>query len=284
MDLPYLSTTGSRAEIGFVDETASNSRPQTITASGSTNTKGSWVEIFGGSTLAVASNSYGMLVSVCPFSASTRDFLIDIGIGGAGSEQVLVSNLIASVTATNNTWCHHIYIPIGIAIGTRVSVRCQSTAASATCMVQILLLSGGFIGHTSCRRCQTLGAATGDSGGTQIDAGGTAGTKGSYVQIPSSTTTDLAGRQLLIGVGNVANGGRVTANFLLDVAIGGAGSEQVVLSNLHINTGANGVPLPTLIGPIPVSIPQGSQLSARCNSSTIDATDRLLDIVYYVFG
>ena len=66
--------------------------------------------------------------------------------------------------------------------------------------------------------------------GSTIDAGGTANTKGSYTQMVASTSRDYCALAWCMDSLNVTPAN--TANFLVDVAIGGAGSEQVIVSNL----------------------------------------------------
>lgn len=279
MDLPRLFSTGSRALTGDVDGTAANAKPEPNTADASANTDGSWVETFSSTPF----DAFGMLVSLCA-ETTNADRLVDIGIGAGGSEIVLVEDLPACRT-TSMTWCDHAYLPIKIKEGSRLAHRSRATTGSATTLVGMTLLGGGFVGrHGGHSLCTTFGANGADSGGTQIDPGGTAGTKGSWVQIPSSTTTTQMTRAIMVGVGNVANTSRASNNWLVDIGIGGAGSEQVILSNLHCHAEVSGIVTPRFFGPIPVSVAIGSQFSARCVCSITDATDRLLDVIIYAFS
>lgn len=278
MDFPALAISGAKSITGDIDATAANARPESD-QSGTANNKGSWVETFASTEM----DSFGINVSIGATLSANSDRLVDIGIGAASSEQVIIGNIVTH--NLGDIMVRHMFFPLKIPQGSRVAHRSQATSTNQNTLVGISLVGGGFVGHhASCGACQTLGAVTGDSGGTSIDPGGTAGTKGSWVQVPSSTTTSFPGRWLMIGIGNQNNAARAVANWLLDVAIGGSGSEQTIIGDLHLRSEVNQGISPVTIGPIPLAIPQGSQLSARASCSITDATDRLFDIVFYVLG
>lgn len=279
MDFPALIPTGSICTTGDVNGTASTARPEDNQSSASANTKGSWVETFASTPF----QAFGIIVSVAPNLNANSDRLVDIGIGAAGSELVLIADLAAPNVGDVNVY--HAFFPIRIPANVRLSHRSAASTGSQGTMVGMHLCGGGWVGgHSSCSRVETLGAVSADSGGTGIDPGGTAGTKGSWVQVPSATTTSFPYRWLGIGINNQVNVNRATANWLMDVAIGGAGSEQIILENLHLHSETNGMVAPMFWGPHPVSIPEGSQLSVRANCSSIDAADRTFDVILYGVG
>ena len=124
------------------------------------------------------------------------------------------------------------------------------------------------------------GADTSDSGGMAVDPGGTVDTKGAYSELAASTTYPI--KQLMLVIGGRGNTTQLTQRVLIDVAIGGAGSEQIVFPD--IGYGANvgtdlGIPL--VVGPYPVDIPAGTRLAVRAQSSINNATDRLFDACLY---
>lgn len=276
MDFPNLLPSGGKATTGDVNATASLARPEDNTSNASANTKGSWTECF-------ASTPYpalGINVSIAPSLNANTDRLVDIGIGAGGSELVIIADLPAPNIA--DRCLYHAFFPLMIPEGSRLSHRSASTTGSQGTLVGMTLIAGGFIGqHASAQVCTTLGAVSADSGGTSIDPGGTAGTKGSWVQVPSSTVTTSPFRWLGIGIQNQVNAARVTANWLMDVAIGGSGAEQIILENLHLHSETNGEVLPWFIGPFPMYVPESSQLSVRASCSITDATDRLFDVILY---
>lgn len=93
--------------------------------------KGSWVQ----AVAALAQDTFRLLICINSntASAASRNSVVDIGIGGSGSEIVLIPDLIAG-NATNyaaggqGIWY---YFPVAIPAGTRVAVRAQGTVATA---------------------------------------------------------------------------------------------------------------------------------------------------------
>lgn len=257
--------------------TSASSTGVAVTASGSTNTKGSWAELIA----STARDAVGLIVNIGRGHTATADFLVDIGIGAASSETVLVPNLKGD-NGSNTLGPGQIFLPIGIPAGTRISARCQSTSASAVSRIQVVTMYGSWLTAPPLGRVTDYGTATGDSGGVSIDPGGSANTKGSWAQITASTTNPI--RSMLVAVGNQNNSSRGAAtDWLLDVGIGGSGSEQVIVADWHVEVATSDDNLePHYLGPIPVNIPAGTRLAARSQASNIlDATDRLFDVIAY---
>jgi hypothetical protein len=72
--------------------------------------------------------------------------------------------------------------------------------------------------------------------------------------------------------------------FLLNIAVGATGSEQIILENipcaLHTNTAVYGT---TFIGPIPVHIPANTQIQARyqISNATAGSSRPVIDLTLY---
>ena len=250
----------------------------TVTA-GALNTKGSWAE------LAAATALAGDLLIVQPGACSAAaDYLVDIGIGAAGSEQTIVSNLLICAGKGPGAWfgCP-IVLPISIPAGTRLAARAQATTASATLTLIAHALARGWLDGAPLSRVATYGAATADSGGTSIDPGGSANTKGAWTQLASATSADH--RALLLALGNQANTVRTAGSWLVDIGIGAAGSEQTIVSNLFIRGDSSNDCVSTAMTlPLPIAIPAGTRLAVRAQSDITNATDRLFDAVLYGVG
>jgi hypothetical protein len=126
-------------------------------------------------------------------------------------------------------------------------------------------------------RCTTYGAATGDSGAVSVDPGGSANTEGSYSEITAGTTHNI--KSLLIVVGTAGNGALSAANWLIDIATGTGGSEQILIPNLCMGAALQSdFMIPAVFGPFVVDIASGTRLAARAQCSITDATDRLFDM------
>ena len=249
-----------------------------INSNASANTKGSY-ELIVSST----QHAYDMLsVTFSPNTLATRDFLCDIAIGAAASETIIINNLAYSAS-TN--WVPQQYLfPIHVPAGTRISARTQCSTGSSNHELFFHGYATAFDGYAGCTSVETWGAVTGDSGGTSIDPGGTAGVVGAYSPLVTSTTFDV--KWLMVAFGNQAQASRATTVGDLDISVGAGGSEQIIVPGIRFMT--NGTPdevLPHTFGPVPVDIPAGSRVAARCvNYSTNASPARLIDLIVYGIG
>lgn len=116
------------------------------------------------------------------------------------------------------------------------------------------------------QRFENAGANTTITGGTVITAAGSANTKGSYTELIASTAFHAHGITVNINNPTVSVSGD---DFLIDIGIGAA-TEEVLISNLHFGHHANAQIAHTVY--VPISVPAGSRLSARCQCETLSAT------------
>ena len=137
------------AGVGRLEEagiaTGSSSATQ-VDPGGTANTKGSWTEL-------VASTVSPWLGFVPIFGSNKNNvetaatFRVDIGVGAAGSEQVVAPNLMVRGDAAMDVKMPYCYPPIWqpIPAGSRIAARAQSQTTDATDrLVQVAL--EGFVG------------------------------------------------------------------------------------------------------------------------------------------
>jgi hypothetical protein len=241
-----------------------NSRPYvTATASATPNTKGSWVEIITTSAFEAEGILIASQVQIAT-AATDSSMLLDIGLGAIGSERVLVSNIPYGHT----WWGQRQFFPIRIPSGERVAVRVQSAIASKADDFTCELVGGSGNAPLQCGGvATTYGASTATSNGVALTDGGVANVKNSWTQITSSTTRPIRWLVPVLG-GTPANTNFVVDNCLVDIGIGGAGSEAVLLPNLPVSNSA-GEDLRSMSSPYPiaVNVPAGTRLSARFQQS-----------------
>ncbi len=210
----------------------------TVTASGTAHTKGSWVEL----DASTSQDTYLLGVSLYDtfVSSTITGVLVDIGVGGSGSEVVLISNILAgwqpsSTMSSAGFTTPTVQFPIYVPSGTRISARCQALIVSDTVSVGVRLL-GGANSFTFDRarggNVVTYGADTGNSRGTQITAPGSNHTKGAWTQITSSTTEPHSA--LVISAQGHTDTALSIQPILLDVGFGAAASEQVLLKDIML--------------------------------------------------
>jgi hypothetical protein len=258
---PYRSISAGDFEVASVALTA-----------GSANTKGSYSAAIS----STARNASGLIAYLEVLSA-TADYLLDIAIGAAGSEQVIAENLIFSGATYSTRTTSVVHLPISIKAGTRISCRIQSTTGSATATISISLINFDTR-IPSYSKMTTLGANTADSGGISIDTGGVSGTYGSYTEISASISDNF--KAIAVGIGNQVNNARQTTFFTVRVGIGAAGSEQAILYIIEQSSNAPNA-IQTISPPFPIWVKSGSRLAVSGSSGTTDATDRLFDVILY---
>jgi len=169
----------SDARLVTVGQTAASSTGTTVTA-GTANVKGVWAQI----SAATPVNASGVIVMLASLSAN-GDYLIDIGIGAAGFESVLIRNILYCRRADDA--CAHFRFDVGVPAGSRLVARAQSTASSPTVVVAAMLLSYGFPGLSHLGLVLDYGTAVADSGGTGVDPGATLNTKNSWAELVAAT-------------------------------------------------------------------------------------------------
>ena len=246
----------------------SYSAGSTITA-GAANTKGGWVEFFASIAFEVSAFE---IITRLPSGSTNYNYLIDIGIGAAGSEVVIVSNLYLSRETYYNSDVL-IRLPFSIPQGTRISIRCQSSQASAVLLAGMYIQGQGFAPSQNLNRCYTLGAVPATSRGTQIDPGAVASTKGAWVEFSSSLPYPISFLACRIGMN--ANTAYTRAQFNMDVGIGAAGSEVVIVPDLIFSADSSNEAITPDFFENFISIAEGQRLVVRASCSITDATDRL---------
>lgn len=246
-----------------------------VTSSGSPNTKGSYFEFVASS--AFTSNLCFVEVQLASATPGVSvQHLFDIAIGAGGAETVVVPNM----TLSNHEWTnwHHgagLYrLRLAIPAGTRISGRSQASVGSGILRVNITL---GAVGDTpGIPSYVNYGAATGDSGSTSVDPGGSANTKGAYAELTASTSAVVQELCAMFTLGS--NGAAAEATWAVDIASGPGGSETVILADLRTqSSGFGGGPF-TRSYTLLTYIAAGVRLAARASCTSTDATDRLIEV------
>lgn len=153
----------------------------------SNNTKGNWFELI------ASAPCDGVLWLTLQLSGNNGNkSLVDIGVGAAGSEAVLVSNIHIN-NGTPHQLYQNIFLPILIQKGQRVAVRHQSSSSTQWVDISAMLQASTFLfnGAAGFTRSATYGAATATSRGTSYDPGGTINTKGGWVDLIASAPFDI---------------------------------------------------------------------------------------------
>jgi hypothetical protein len=193
---------------------------------------------------------------------------VDIGVGGSGSEQVVISNLVATVNGTFQTEVLFYHLPISIPAGTRISARSQCDIASQTGVSYVMahIFDGAMTQPNGGGGAEALGFNTATTRGTTVVSG--AGTPGSVTEIISATTRDYAGFAVMLD-----NNGGVNENdeFGVDIFVGPSGSEQFLVPSIYLSSRNHKFVSPNYM----IFIPAGTRISARASNieSNTDAAN-----------
>ncbi len=203
-----------------------NSQGTTLTAhASSTYAMGAWTELTSSNPI----DSAWIVVTISISAASGTAVAVDIGVGGSGSEFVVVPTLGCAA----NTWKTATYsFPLALPAGIRIAARMSSNALSDTAAIQVHLFADTFANAWAGSAIDVFGYQTNLNLGTTVDPGGTANTRGSYAQIASATTHDLAGFFLMFDTQNLLTSSIGVVAWLGDLAIGAAAAEVIFMANV----------------------------------------------------
>jgi hypothetical protein len=233
-----------------------NTANVTLTASATPHTKGAWSQVIA-STSAQTTMLNFAVISVNVSTADTAT-LLDIGVGAAGSETVIVPN-IAVGGCSSMTF----RIPVKIASGSRIAARVQGVRASQTATIGVRDFQ--CVNATDAALIPTtvdvLGIDTATSTGTAMS-----GASGTWVQIVSSTSNPYTAFVIAPSASDTDTASQGDAVY--EIGVGAAGSE-VRFGELNFAFGATenfSVPA-TRLNTFGREVPTGSRLAIRHNIS-----------------
>ena len=215
---------------GFLDTVPSTSTTSTtgttITSSTTANTMGGWTQLIADS----GARSLGILVALDNSATSNTNTsqLLDIGIGDAGSETVLIPSLASGYIlneAVSNTFSAF-FFPVFIPANSRLSARMQAAyiatgpvADTVNCRIHLFQRPTGFGGWVG-SRVTAYGVASATSKGTNVTHGNS--TYGTAAQLTASTTNPI--RMMQIGMQGGGDSSLTDLRVLADIRLGASTS------------------------------------------------------------
>jgi hypothetical protein len=235
----------------------------TITADATIHTKGSYTEIIA----STAGDCYllRLFMSTSKDAGDNSSQLMDIAIGGAGSEVIIIADLQSGFITNIRGSQPLIDLPFFIPAGTRISARLQAVISADTCLVSVSIYGGSPPGSLDAKgyfgAVDTYGEDVATSRGVQVTTGDGAGVKGSWVEITSSCDYEINAFLLSMA----GDGGMSSEAYNLDIGVGAAASEVVVVSNFMIrqNGGEYWAYTSGRLIPLGVDIPAGTRVAVR---------------------
>jgi len=236
----------------------------TISVGATAHTKGAWAQAF--ASLSGAVGALRLRISASYGITTGNGYLMDVGIGAAGSEVVIASNIaVGGITNQANAGML-IDLPIAIPSGSRVAFRAQSNRTATSSFIVQVVPAPALDPQTTPTTVDVLGTATATSSGTAMS-----GASGTYVQITASTAKDY---QALIIVPSLTVGSATAATVLYTVAVGASGAERDVYQMSTVYDGGLGVGNIYTGGGILSGgglVPSGSRISIKHNIASSPA-------------
>lgn len=234
----------------------------TTITTGLTNTMGAWTQL----TASTTYDANWLLLFVDLLHGNSTDVVFNFATGAAGAENIFLANLVCNWI---DAQVPHLLLPVQIPAGSRIAAQAQSNNATDTVAAACILFDDNYFDFNNASAIDTIGYSNGL--GTGIASGSSNNTFGAFVQLTASTANDYRGLFYALDAhvtSSIISGFPTT---LLDIAVGGAGSEQVIIPSTNVgwesNAGLQGGGNPPLIGFFPCPIPAGSRLSARTCAS-----------------
>lgn len=244
-----------------------------VVASSTTHTKGSYAEIFA----STAFDAYAIEIVFSDVAASTvaRAALVDIAIGAAAAEEVIIPNLNAGCAGGWLTGAgHHYRFPVLIPAGSRLSGRGQCSTASQQIRTSITLFGEPTGPCWTGSQVVDYGTDLATSRGVSVAQGLQA--EGSWTQIVASTTQDHY--NFNVGIGGAGDTTMEGESAALDVGIGAA-AEEVIAENLFWTTTTSEALRYTAPFAFDRSVPSGTRLAARIYGG--NAFAQSFDVILY---
>jgi hypothetical protein len=257
---------------------AAASQGITVTPSATPHTKGSWTELVAATTFPYT----WVMISAGWLNAAAGTASLDIGIGTSTAEQVLIADLCyESIGAAGSILGSSWLLPLAVPVGSRLAARQQASAASNDGRISLVGIAPTLAGPTPLGRVETVGFDAANTRGQNVDPGGSAHTDSGWVELTAST--GFAYRWLCLDVQHV---GALSAStsWLIDLAVGGSGSEQILVPDLHTVAGTSA----DATGPNPRCFPchvaAGQRLSVRARCATNVDTNRDIYVLAHGVG
>ena len=258
-----------------VDPSTASAGGRGVAAHASAHTKGAWVEL----AAATAADACWVDAFIGFTNANTSRYLVDIALGAAGSEQVLLPDLYFETTILNTVYVAYRF-PVAIPAGSRVAARCQSSVGGAVPRVAAILAHGPIAGMGGVGGVRAFGVDAADTTAADANPSATTGGKGAWVEFSAATPDRL--RWLVAAFGHEGGGVSAFVRWVADVGIGVAGSEAVLIGDVPLAMNPTGDAIgPPVLG-FPVDIPAGTRLVGRVGSMTTSTNNQMEMALYGV--
>jgi hypothetical protein len=230
----------------------------TTVTTGVANTKGSYADL-GTATFAYA----GMVLMVS--SVSGARVRLDLAVDTGGGNQIVVEDLFMDFTGGGIAAAVHVVLPIHVPSGATIRARAQSNGSGISLRAMLIGYAMDTPGFSRVRQVKPLNAWGGSAASATDPASFVALTGNTYTawtEVTASAPDQCFG--LLVALGNNGATARGNTRIVVDIGVGGAGSE-VLIGTIMVGQTANGPGAMSAM--MPVHVAAGSRVAFRLVTS-----------------
>lgn len=204
--------------------------------------------------------------------------LLDVAVGPAGSEVLLIENVVTVGNGYGDAFPGTWQLPVDIPAGSRIVARAQTPSGMQGVYASFGLSPVEYRDPRITGAFTTYGANTATSLGTNVEPAGPAYTFSPWVELTPGTLEDHY--ELIVAL--FANDDELTSprSFRAQVGAGPAGSETVIVNELLVG-GSLHTDKCGKNWRLPVAIPAGTRLAVRAEVNTTTDGDRDLYAILY---
>jgi hypothetical protein len=256
----------------------------TVTAAGSANADGSWVQLI--ASTAIEASGFSLRKIGTFANGVNTSMLMDIyvGDGALNPVSVIVDDYQLGFSFEQagqiSIYPNH-FLPIYIPQGVQVIGRIRCATASRSVILSMDLVGDGRA--PTFKKCTTYGAVPASSAGTTLTAPGGNNAEAAWTELSAAITDPI----YAIGYGLGVHGTTVTnATLFHDIGAGAGGSERVVVADLYSQNVSNPIigsesPMGRFAGYLDQPIGIGERLVARYQASNAASVS---DLIVYGFS
>ena len=250
----------------WITEGISGNSGTAVQAGASAGTKGLWTQIVS----STDEDTFGVKVHILAGQTTfNRPVMVDIGIGAAASEEIVIPDLMGGMNKSDEHVLHYEF-PLFVPAGSRIAARASGTTGSTVIDVALSLGYGSASIIPVVNRIHAYNADPSNAQASTTGSYGTSGTWGSYVQLTASADKDhhwVNFNPHCYGLGGFAG----DDDAWIDIARGAASSEETIVDEMAFRSGATTDCLDPVIVKMPLTMIEGARYSARAKRAGASA-------------
>lgn len=238
-----------------------------VVSNGSAHTKGNYTQ----GIASTSENGDGLRLYISQSTAAARLYLLDVALGAAASEVVLVPNIHFRLNSTS--YWTKLFIPCKIPAGSRVSFRCQDATGGGSCKIAGYVVPASVSadeGFSAAADCINPLAATGTSAGSvTVDAGGTINTFSGTAGNICNANAPIAATHIILTTRDSIAG---LVDFLIRVKVNGT---VVTPEFYHRGTNGQGITVwhPYVKLDTPIAVNDTVTAEVSCSGNTVGSRE-----------